>query len=160
WDPARTLYVPDEVRAHTGRRALEAGARAQVEWETRFQTWSKSFPELAEEWRVAARGELPRGWEEALPSWKVGQDLATREAGGKVLNALAARIPWMIGGDADLSESTKTALEGVHAFGAEGGDGAARNVHYGVREHAMGAIANGLAYHGGLRTYTATFFVF
>jgi transketolase len=168
WDPAAQFLVPAEARANMERRALEEGARAQVAWETRFAAWATAYPELAVEWRAALAGELPKGWESALPVFKVGQDMATRESGGKALNAIAAKVPFLIGGDADLSESTKTALEGSAPFGPgasggagiAGGEPAGRNIRYGVREHAMGACANGIAYHGGLRTYTATFFTF
>jgi len=156
-DPERSFDLPAAPLAEL-RSARERGAKAQADWQQRFAAWSKAHPELAAEWASAQRGELPAGWDEALPSFKAGQDPATREAGGKAIQALAARIPWLIGGDADLSESTKTAIEGSSDFRASGGGG--RNLRYGVREHAMGAIANGIAYHGGLRSYTATFFVF
>jgi transketolase len=102
---------------------------------------------------------LPEGWDLDLPSFAAGQSLATRDAGGQVLNALAQRLPWLLGGDADLSESTKTGIKDGGRFDGRA-DKLGRNIHYGVREHAMGAIANGIAYHGGLRTFTATFFCF
>ena len=103
-------------------------------------------------------GDLLAGWDEAIPSFEPGSKVATRSSGGKVLNGLAQNIPWLVGGDADLSCSTKTLLGGLEDFHGQGGNG--RNVRYGVREHAMGAIANGMAYHGGVRTFTGTFFVF
>jgi transketolase len=163
WDPDQQFYVPDEAGRHL-RSALERGGSARREWQTRFDAWAKAHPELAAEWKAARSGELPHGWESCLPSFKAGSDPATRDAGGKALNALAARLPWLIGGDADLSESTKTSIEGSGNLGGRDASGArdygGRNIRYGVREHAMGAIANGLAYHGGVRNYCATFFVF
>jgi transketolase len=103
-------------------------------------------------------GELPQGWDAELPSFAPGESLATRQAGGKAVNAIATRVPGLIGGDADLSVSTSTALKDAGSF--DGRTGAGRNLHFGVREHAMGAIANGIAYHGGLRPFVATFFCF
>ncbi|TAJ09064.1 MAG: transketolase [Planctomycetota bacterium] len=157
WDPEAQFLVPDAAGKQL-RSALERGAAARKDWQARFDAWAKAHPELANEWKTAWANELPKGWENALPAFAKGSDPATREAGGKVLNAIAAKVPWLIGGDADLSESTKTAIEG--SGNLSGRDGAGRNIRYGVREHAMGAIANGIAYHGGARTYTATFFVF
>ncbi|MEW6074469.1 MAG: transketolase [Planctomycetota bacterium] len=157
WEHERPFHVPNEVRAHC-RSAGARGARARAEWEARLARWAAAHPALDAERRLAAGGTLPRGWDEELPAFAAGAKLATREAGGKVLNALAERLPWILGGDADLSGSTKTAIAGASDFDGRTGQG--RNVHFGVREHAMGAIANGLAYHGGVRPYTATFFVF
>jgi transketolase len=104
------------------------------------------------------RGDLPEGWDQDLPSWPAGAAVATRDAGGKVMNAIAKHLPELIGGDADLSCSTKTTLVGEGSF--DGASGAGRNLHFGVREHAMAAIANGMAYHGGVRPFTATFLAF
>jgi transketolase len=156
FDPDKHFFVPDEAGAHF-RTAVERGAKAQNEWMGRFEAWAREYPELAAEWKAAWAGELPAGWDADVPVFKAGDDQATRDSGGKALNGLARRIPWLIGGDADLSESTKTTLKGM---GELDKDPAGRNIHYGVREHAMGAIANGIAYHGGLRTFTATFFCF
>ncbi|HEY3173907.1 MAG TPA: transketolase C-terminal domain-containing protein, partial [Thermoanaerobaculia bacterium] len=124
----------------------------------RFDTWASANPDLAEEWRRAFSGELPPGWDADLPKWKAGEKEATRAAAGKALNAIAAKVPWVFGGDADLSVSTSTKLKDEADF--DGATGAGRNVHFGVREHAMAGIGNGLAYHGGLRPYVATFFCF
>jgi transketolase len=157
WDPDRSFYIPDAAAAHL-RLAVERGQRAQAEWQERFAAYAKAYPDLAEEWDQAQRSELPKGWDADLPSWKTGEAVATRTAGGKALNAIAAHVPWLIGGDADLSTSTDTALKDGGAF--DGQTGAGRNLHFGVREHTMGAIANGIAYHGGLRPFAATFFVF
>ena len=157
WDPERSFYIPDTAAAHL-RLAVERGQRAQAEWQQRFDAYAKAFPDLATEWQQGLRGELPKGWDADLPSWKPGDAEATRTAGGKALNAIAARVPWLIGGDADLSGSTDTSLKDGGSF--DGQTGAGRNLHFGVREHTMGAIANGIAYHGGLRPFVATFFVF
>jgi len=157
WDPARSFYIPDEALTHF-RTAVEKGARWQEEWQRRFAAYAQAHPDLAEEWRRDWAGKLPEGWDRELPSWSPGKPVATREAAGKALNALAARLPSIIGGDADLSGSTKTALKDGGSFDAA--TGAGRNLHFGVREHAMGGIANGMAYHGGVRPFAATFFVF
>ena len=157
WDPDCSFYIPDAASAHL-RRAVERGQQAQAEWQGRFDAYAKAFPDLAVEWRQSLRGELPQGWDADLPSWKPGEAVATRTAGGKALNAIATHVPWLVGGDADLSTSTDTALKDAGSF--DGQTGAGRNFHFGVREHTMGAIANGIAYHGGLRPFAATFFVF
>jgi transketolase len=158
WDPERTFYEPEEALAHF-RRAKEQGGALNQAWNKRFCAWSEAFPELAYEWRTAISGELPAGWEDVLPTWDEGSDpIATRSSGGKALVALAERIPWILGGDADLSESTKTAIPKGGDF--DGRTGVGRNLHFGVREHAMGAACNGIAAHGGLRPYSATFFTF
>jgi transketolase len=156
-DPDKDFAEPDEALAHL-RSAVERGAKAENEWQGRFEAWAKANPELAAEWKTAFANELPAGWDSELPVFKVGEDFATRESGGKAILALAKKVPWLIGGDADLSESTKTHLKGFGEQTAETPGG--RNIHFGVREHAMGAIANGIAYHGGARTFTATFFTF
>ncbi|MFQ5792628.1 MAG: transketolase, partial [Acidobacteriota bacterium] len=157
WDPGRTFYIPEEVRRHF-RQALERGRRTQEAWQVQFRAYAEAYPELAEEWKRRMAGELPGGWDVDLPAFQPGEKLATREAAGKVLNAIAARVPELIGGDADLSSSTKTTLKGGGSF--DGRSGAGRNIHFGVREHAMGGIANGMAHHGGVRPFTATFFCF
>jgi transketolase len=157
FDPEKFFDIPDEALAHF-RTAVDRGAKAEAEWLARFEAWAAAFPELAAEWRLAQAGELPAGWESALPTFTPADKLATRVSGGKVITALAEKIPYLLGGDADLSVSTKTGLKGLGNFNGQTGEG--RNIRFGVREHAMGAIANGLAYHGGIRPFTATFFCF
>jgi transketolase len=157
WDPDKFFYVPDEALANF-RSAIDRGRRAQDNWQQRFDAYANEYPELAEGWRAAFARGLPDGWDADLPSWDAGEELATRKASGAVINAIAARVPCLIGGDADLSSSTNTLISDGGSF--EGQGGAGRNIHYGVREHAMGGIANGIAYHGGLRPFVATFFVF
>ena len=156
WDPDASFHVPEEARAHF-RTGIDRGQEAHADWRARQESWAAEHPELEAERRLSWTGTLPTGWAGDVPNFEAGTSIATRSASGKVLNAIAQRVPWIFGGDADLSGSTKTALAGETDFRA---DEVGRNVRYGVREHAMGSIANGIAYHGGARTYTATFFVF
>jgi transketolase len=166
------FFIPDEAAAAM-RHAAGRGEQMEAEWRTRFEAYRADHPELAAEFERAMAGELPKGWDADIPSFSAADGpLATRSAGGKVINAIAGRVPELVGGSADLNPSTNTALKGAGDFQspARGGDrqGAVgeawghegRNVHFGVREHAMGAIASGLALHGGIRPYTATFLVF
>jgi len=158
WSATDSFYVPGAALEHF-RGAVEAGAGAEAEWLGRFQAWRAAYPDLALEWDRAMAGDFAVGWREALPSWKAGDSIATRSAGGEVLNALAAHAPTMIGGDADLAGSTRTLITGAANTGP--GRGAERNLRFGVREHGMGAIVNGLALHGGIvKPYSATFFTF
>jgi transketolase len=157
WDPERTFYVPEPALAHF-RATIDRGQQAQAEWQKRFGAYATAFPDLAAEWQRTMRGELPEGWDAELPMFGPADAQATRQAGGKALNAIAKRVSGVIGGDADLSVSTTTALKDAGSF--DGQSGAGRNLHFGVREHAMGGIANGIAYHGGMRPFVATFFCF
>ncbi|MCS7235399.1 MAG: transketolase [Armatimonadota bacterium] len=172
WPYEEPFAVPEEVLAEF-RKAVPRGERLEADWRERFAAYARRFPELADQWERAQRGELPSGWDADLPSFTPGERVATRAASGKVLQTLASRIPWLVGGSADLNPSTNTALRGLGDFqspqrpvrdaqGACGGpmDYRGRNLHFGVREHAMGAVANGIAYHGGLRPFVATFLVF
>jgi transketolase len=156
-DPETAFAVADDVRQHF-ETAIERGSRLEEDWRARFAAYQSAHADLAEQWRQAMGGELPPQWDGDIPNFDAGEKLATREASGKVMNAIAARVPSFLGGDADLSSSTKTALKGGGSF--DGTSGSGRNLHYGVREHAMGAISNGLAYHGGVRAFASTFFVF
>ena len=153
-DPDAEFAVPGAVRARSAARARE-GAEARRAWEAAV---AAAPPAEADELRRRLAGELPPGWDEEVPAFAPGEELATRKAAGAVLNAFAPRVPELFGGDADLSCSTKTALAGEGSQSAANARG--RNIHYGVREHAMGAAANGIALHGGFRTYAATFFCF
>jgi transketolase len=157
WDPEKHFYVPEEARAHF-REAAERGAHAEAEWQATFDAWSKAHPDLAGEWRMALKNELPADWDSAIPAFTTKDEPASRVSGGKILAAIASKVPWLVGGDADLSCSTMTSLPGLGNF--DGKTGLGRNIRFGVREHAMGAIANGMAYHGSVRPFTATFFVF
>ncbi len=153
WDPKKSFYVPDEVRAHMGE-AVGKGEAARADWNKRFAAYKKDHPELAAQLELAIAGKLPTGWSDNLPSFD--KPIATRSAGGKIMNVLAERIPWLVGGDADLGGSTKTIVKG----GDYEKPGAGRNLRFGIREHAIGSIGNGLHYHGAMRPYVSTFFVF
>lgn len=173
WPQEEPFFLPDEAVAHL-REAVARGAAAQEEWQQRLEAYAQAFPAEAAAFQQAMAGEIPEGWDANLPVWKPGdKPVSTRVAGGKVLNALAACLPTMIGGSADLNPSTNTALTGAGDFqppgtSAEGVQGTVggewgyggRNLHFGVREHAMGAIVNGMAAHGGTLPYSATFLVF
>ncbi len=157
FDPDTSFDIAPQAMAHMQAGAAR-GITAAKNWKTSFVAYQKAHPDLAAQFTQAMAGELPHGWDSGLPSFKPGDKMATREAGAKVVNALAAHLPGLIGGDADLSCSTLTNIQQSGAFSSTNPTG--RNVQYGVREHAMGAIANGIAYHGGLRPYVSTFFVF
>lgn len=156
--PQEDFYIPGEALEHF-RSAVETGTKAEQNWTDVFNAWRAAFPELAAEWDSAFKGELPAGWDSELPAFDPAKKVATRNASGVVLNAIAKHIPTMIGGDADLAGSTKTLIKGGENTGP--GKPAARNVRFGVREHGMGAIVNGLALHGGIiKPYSATFLTF
>jgi transketolase len=156
FDPDRKFWVDESVYEHMSLK--DSGTGVQAIWEGRFAEWRESFPEMAEDWDKAWRGELRAGWREALPSWKAGESVATRSAGQKVMASFAEFGPTMIGGAADLVESTKTIYEGGGQFSHVH---AGRNIPFGIREHAMGAIVNGAAAHGGIvKPYGSTFLVF
>ena len=157
WEWKEPFFVPPEALEHF-HTAIGRGREEQGNWESRFSMYEREFPELASEWRRRARGTLPDGWDADLPVFKAGEKEATRTAAGKVENVIAARLPELIGGDADLGVSTNTPLKEGGNF--DGQTGAGRNFHFGVREHAMAGIANGMAYHGGVRPFVATFFCF
>jgi transketolase len=158
WPVDERFRVPDEALAHF-RTALAQGAAAQAAWKAQFSRYSEAFPDLAAEWHRRLAGEMPAGWEQALPSFsQESRPLATREAGGRVMNALAAVVPELVGGSADLHPSTKTYLSAYDAVAKGAYSG--RNLHFGIREHAMGGILNGMALHGGLRPFGSTFLVF
>ncbi|MBN1286494.1 MAG: transketolase [Anaerolineae bacterium] len=156
--PAEDFYVPDAA-FELFRAAVDAGAKAEAEWQKRFDAYAAAYPDLAAEFKTFFGGELPGGWEEAIPVFKPESGAAaTRNTSGVVLNALAPKLPHLIGGDADLAPSTKTLLKGFDEQQPATPGG--RNLRFGVREHAMGGIVNGIAYHGGLIPYGSTFLVF
>ncbi|MBI2467757.1 MAG: transketolase, partial [Candidatus Rokubacteria bacterium] len=157
WPLEPAFLVPDAALARF-REARERGARWQGEWQQRFNTWASAYPELATRWRDAQAGVLSAGWDAELPTFKPDAPTATRDASGAVLAAVSPRLPALIGGDADLAPSTKTLVKGAGSFLRASYEG--RHLHFGVREHAMGAIANGIAYHKGLRVFVGTFFIF
>jgi len=173
WPAEPAFYIPESARNHF-REAIAKGERDEAEWNARFSAYARAFPELAEELKQVTRGGLPNGWDKDIPIFPADvKGMATRVASGKVMNAIAPHVPALIGGSADLDPSTYTALQGLGDFeppgasardrqGSEGGGWscAGRNLHFGVREHAMGAILNGLAAHGGTVPFGATFLIF
>ena len=157
WPEESAFYIPEEALAHF-RQAIERGAKAEAEWNEKLAAYRKAYPDLAAEWDRFVRGELPEGWKSKLPTFKPSDgQLATRQASGKVLNAIAPVLPTLIGGSADLAPSTDTLIKGETDF--EKANYAGRNFHFGVREHGMGSILNGMAL-SGLIPYGATFLIF
>ena len=156
-DPERTFWVDEQVYAHMS--LLGSGEQAQAQWQQRFEAWREAYPELAADWDLAWHGPgLREGWREALPEFAAGEKLATRAAGQKTMAAFSAYAPTTLGGAADLVESTKTLFEGAGEFSRVH---SGRNVPFGIREHAMGAIVNGAAAHGGIvKPYGSTFLIF
>lgn len=173
WPTEPAFLIPDQVLAHF-REAVERGARDEAAWNARMAAYRSAFPELAADLELGLRGELPAGWNADIPMFPAdAKGMATRAASAKVMNAIAPKLPALSGGSADLDPSTKTALKDLGDFNppadaqddTQGSDGggwshAGRNLHFGVREHAMGAIVNGLAAHGGFIAYGATFLIF
>jgi transketolase len=173
WPEKPDFYVPDKAQKHF-RAALVQGKQAEKKWAAQFSTYAKHYPELAKEWQQLTKGELKKGWDENIPTFPADEKgLATRDASGKVMQAINPNLLGLIGGSADLNESTKTALLDFGNFSnpdSEAGDQqgsldggwnyAGRNIFYGVREHAMGSISNGLASFEGMLPFTATFLAF
>ena len=159
WPVEPAFHVPDDALS-AFRAALAEGAARQDAWRERFDAWARAHPDAAVEWRRVTAGELPEGWDARVPAFPPDgpSAMATRQASGKVLNALAAALPELVGGAADLASSTNTYLAGLGDFGRETPDG--RNLRFGVREHAMGGVLNGIALHGGLIPFGGTFLVF
>jgi len=157
WDPDKNFYVPDEVLANM-RAALEKGKRAEAVWKRKFKKYAAQFPELAQQFETTAAGKLGVDLDELMPKFEPGESLATRKASGKTLNALMPHLPLILGGSADLTPSNLTKFEGAGDFRRD--NHAGRYIRYGVREHAMGAIINGISVSGLTRAYGGTFFVF
>ena len=173
WPAEPAFLIPEEALSHF-RGAVAEGERAEAAWNDRVASYARAFPDLAQELATRIRGELAPGWDAKIPAFSAdAKGMATRAASGTVLNAIAPVLPALVGGSADLNPSTQTALKGLGDFGPPTDDEAAiqgsagggvsfagRNIHFGVREHAMGAITNGLAAHGGAIPYGATFLIF
>ncbi len=158
WPQEPRFFIPEEALAHF-RQAAERGRKAEEEWTTLLAQYQGQFPEQGEEFDREARGELPPDWSADVPVFKPEDGaIATRAASGKVLNAIATRVPNLIGGSADLAPSTKTLIAGSDDQSFENPGG--RNMRFGVREHGMGAVVNGMAAHGGVIPYGATFLIF
>jgi len=156
WDPDRFFYVPDAAAALFSR-AIPWGEELVRRWDASLEAYRTAYPAEADELERRLEGSLAAGWAEALPRWEPGAEVATRNASADCINAVAAGVPELFGGSADLSESNLTDVRGAPDFTAEE---AGRNLRFGVREHAMGGIANGIACHGGFRPYAATFLTF
>jgi len=173
WPPDPKFYIPAEVKAQF-QKALGLGERSDFAWRAKLDSYGKAHPDLLEQWNRWMNLELPRGWEKGIPVFPPDpKGVATRAAGGKIMNTLAPHVPFLLGGSADLNPSTNTVLKARGNFqpprteetpvqGAEAGPWsyAGANLHFGVREHAMGSILNGMALHGGVLPYGSTFLVF
>ncbi len=159
WPLEPKFLIPEEVLTHF-RTATEQGVSWEDEWQAALKTYRTAYPDLAAEFDAMLKGELPTDWDADIPVFDpADKPVATRNASGKILNAIAAKVPTFMGGDADLAGSTKSLIDGEGNFGVGGLD--QRNLRFGVREHAMGAIVNGMALHGGIiKPYSATFLVF
>ncbi|ASY14531.1 transketolase [Candidatus Planktophila dulcis] len=163
-DPDKKFAMPDDVFAHV--RAVKArGAATRKEWDSKFEQWQKAHPDRAALLKRLVARELPAGWESALPSFEAAKDVATRTASGHVINAIAKSLPEFWGGSADLADSNMTTIEGGNSFlpatsAMKNADPYGRIIHFGIREHAMGSIINGITLHGLSRSFGGTFAVF
>jgi transketolase len=157
WPPDAHFFVPDEVRDYMGK-AVERGAKWEQEWDTRYKEWAGKNADSAKMWQQMSKQDLPPGWDKDIPTFPAdAKGIATRDSSAKVQNAVGARVPWLIGGAADLYPSTKTLMKDGGDF--EKTNYAGRNFHFGIREHTMGSIISGMAL-SCVRPYGATFFIF
>ena len=153
-----SFFIPEQA-LNRFRKCINSGKEAEARWQETYQSYSKKYPELAKQWVDAMSGFLTEGWDAEIPEFSVADGpIATRAAFGKVLNAVAEKLPTLIGGSADLAPSNKTYMNAFHEFQKDAYDG--RNIRFGVREHAMGGIISGMFLHNGLRPYGGTFLVF
>jgi transketolase len=157
WPAEKKFHVPDRV-LKAFRKSVDKGKKAEAAWQKKYMTYTKKQPELAKQWDAAITGKPSQRWDATIPNFKEGKPIATRAASGQVLNALADRLPTLIGGSADLAPSNNTLIKASFDFQKGAYDG--RNIRFGVREHAMGAILSGMALHKGVRPYGGTFLVF
>ncbi|WCR29433.1 transketolase [Paenibacillus thiaminolyticus] len=158
WPSDAEFYIPEEVKAHFLALQMK-GERAERQWNELFARYANAYPALAAQLQLAMDGDLPPEWDSMVPVYRAGEDkLATRASGSETLQALASRVPQLLGGSADLASSNKTLLQGEADFSPT--DYSGRNIWFGVREFAMGAALNGMALHGGVKVFGATFFVF
>ncbi len=158
WEKEPRFFIPEDVLAFY-RKAVDRGRELEADWKMRREAYARLFPDLGIELLRRLNGDLPEGWESALPTFPVdAKGMATRAASGKVINALAPKLPELIGGSADLAPSNNTKIDGSPAFQKDSYAG--RNFHFGVREHAMGSVLNGMSVFGGVIPYGATFLVF
>lgn len=157
WPEDPPFYIPQEVLPEF-RRAVTEGAEYEASWQALYRDYEAQYPELARQYQAAMTGALPADLFDDLPVYETGSGMATRQASGQVLNALAAKLPTLMGGSADLGPSNNTTLNNAGDFSADTPEG--RNMHFGVREHAMGSALNGMALHGGIRPFGGTFLIF
>jgi transketolase len=157
WPSEEPFYLPSESLAHF-RKALDRGPELEKEWNAKFERYAKAHSDLANQWKQGASGQLPEGWQSGMPVFPAEKPMATREASGKAVNAFAAKLPMLIGGSADLRPSNNTYIDNSVDFQANTPEG--RNFHFGVREHAMGSVMNGIALTKPLIPYGGTFMVF
>jgi transketolase len=157
WPSNKRFYVPTDVLKNF-RRCVDQGKKAEAAWQKKFKAYAKKYPDLAEQWQAAILCRPPRGWDARIPTFANASPIATRAASGQVINGLAEKLPNLMGGSADLAPSNNTLIKTSFDFQKGSYDG--RNIRFGVREHAMGAILSGLALHGGIRPYGGTFLVF
>ena len=165
WPLSPRFYIPDEVLEHF-RKAKDSGKKLEQTWQDKMTAYQQEYPKLAEELKRRLAGDLPENWAKDLPIFPTdAKGIASRKASGTVIDALSKTLPELMGGSADLAPSTKTWMDKSKAFFPENSDSGendydGRNINFGVREHAMGSIVNGLAYHGGIIPFGATFLVF
>jgi transketolase len=157
WDPDKKFYVPEEVRLHM-KKAVDKGAADEAIWKKMFDSYAKQYPELAKQFKNAASGKLPVELDEILPKFKADESMATRKASGNVLAAVMPKLPMIMGGSADLTPSNNTSWPDAKDFQKDAPDG--RYLRFGIREHAMGSILNGISVSGLMRAYGGTFLVF
>ncbi|MBW2410353.1 MAG: transketolase [Deltaproteobacteria bacterium] len=158
WPLEPSFYIPEEILSHF-RKAVDKGKELENQWHSLLAGYQQAHPELAEEWEAWISGKMPEGWQKEIPDFPAdAKGKATRVSSGTVLNAVASRVSNLVGGSADLAPSNKTLIDGSEDYQAHSYDG--RNLRFGVREHAMGSILNGMALHGGLIPYGGTFLVF
>lgn len=158
WEYEESFYVPQDVYVHFETAVKATGEKVEADWNVLFSQYKEAYPELASELELAIAGKLPSNWETSLPKYEVGKKIATRSSSGDAINAIADVVPSFFGGSADLAGSNKTYMKNKHDFSRA--DYSGKNIWYGVREFAMGAAMNGIALHGGLKTFGGTFFVF
>ncbi len=157
WPKNRKFYVPANVRKEFGKCA-QKGRKVEAAWNKKIKAYAKKYPDRAQSWQEAIDGSLPRRWDAGIPTFRDGKATATRAASGQVLNALAENLPMLMGGSADLAPSNNTIIKSSFDFQKKSYAG--RNIRFGVREHAMGAVLSGMALHKGVRPYGGTFLVF
>jgi transketolase len=156
WPSEEPFYEPEEVIAFY-RQAIERGAAQEKSWQETYDAYRAAYPELAAQWEREISGQLPDGWDSDIPTFQPGETMATRISSSRVLNAIASKLPNLVGGSADLAPSTNTLMKGEGDVGPMSNG---RNMHFGIREHGMGSILNGMSLHGGIIPFGATFLIF